>query len=71
MPIRRLSSLPKSPSLLRAHCVFQNETSRWNKAVLQRNKGLEYVEEHKLKGTIYFMDDDNTYHPMVSKVTMK
>lgn len=39
----------------------QNETARMNRGVVSRNRGLEYIDEGRLEGIVYVMDDDNTY----------
>ena len=37
------------------------------KGVEQRNAGLTWLRTHNVyDGVVYFMDDDNTYHPRVS-----
>ncbi|CAI5508136.1 unnamed protein product [Closterium sp. Naga37s-1] len=41
------------------------ETSKWNKAVLQRNAALDFIQERRIQGVVYFMDDDNAYLPQL------
>ncbi|CAI5984760.1 unnamed protein product [Closterium sp. NIES-65] len=41
------------------------ETSKWNKAVLQRNTALDFIQERRIQGVVYFMDDDNAYLPQL------
>ncbi|CAI5531579.1 unnamed protein product [Closterium sp. Naga37s-1] len=41
------------------------ETSKWNKAVLQRNAALDFIRERRIQGVVYFMDDDNAYLPQL------
>ena len=31
----------------------------------QRNAALDYIEQNRISGVIYFMDDDNSYNPKV------
>lgn len=38
-----------------------NETARSNRGVGHRNRGLRFIEEGRLEGIVYMMDDDNTY----------
>lgn len=44
----------------------QNETAKQNRGVVHRNRGLEYIEDERLEGIVYVMDDDNTYSWEVS-----
>lgn len=45
--------------------VLQKTEVKTNRGVLNRNTALEFIEARKLRGLIYFMDDDNTYAPQV------
>lgn len=41
------------------------DNPRFTRGVGQRNTALEYIESKRIKGIVYFMDDDNVYTPML------
>lgn len=50
------------------HCLHdpvQAETAKVNRGVVHRNCALDYIQDRRLNGIMYFMDDDNTYMPQV------
>lgn len=58
------ATLLRTTGLQTRHIVTAHELlDIKDRGVNQRNAALEYIEEHRLDGIVYFADDDNVYSP--------